>query len=123
MKLAYIAGPYRAATPWDIEQNVRRAEEASLFVASHGLMPVCPHTQSRFFYGQGEEDFWLEGTMAMLQRCDLLVITGLWEDSLGTKDEILKAKELEMPTFYLSGFGDHIEATPAFYRFAKEEQY
>ena len=30
MKLVYIAGPFRAPTPWQVEQNVRRAESLAL---------------------------------------------------------------------------------------------
>jgi hypothetical protein len=69
VKLVYIAGPFTAATPWRVEQNVRRAEEAGLWVAEHGAMPVIPHANTRYFHGECTPEFWYEGTLELLRRC------------------------------------------------------
>lgn len=37
VKVVYIAGPFRAATPWLVEANVRRAEEVALAVWRLGI--------------------------------------------------------------------------------------
>src|SRR5574340_251291 len=86
--VVYVAGRFRGATPWDIEQNVRRAEEVALMVARAGAMPICPHANTRFFHGQLTDDFWLAGTLALLARCDAMVLVPGWEGSAGTKAEI-----------------------------------
>src|SRR4051812_24706808 len=43
MKLIYIAGPYRAATEWQVVQNIRRAEALALAVWQSGAACICPH--------------------------------------------------------------------------------
>jgi len=100
MKLIYIAGKYRDSNSWDIEQNIRRAETLSLEVAKLGLMPVCPHTQSRFFYGTLTEDFWMEGTLEILRRCDAVLVCGDPKKSKGTLGEIGEASLLDIPVFF-----------------------
>ena len=54
MKLVYIAGPFRAPTPWGIEENVRHAERHAFEIAKLGAMPVCPHANTRHFDGHGD---------------------------------------------------------------------
>jgi len=99
MQLVYIAGPFRAATAWEIEQNVRRAEELALEVARAGAMPVCPHTNTRFFHGQCTDEFWLAGTLELLRRCDAVVAAYGWERSSGSRAEIETAFKLGTPVF------------------------
>lgn len=79
---------------------MRRAEEAALEVAKQGYMPLCPHTNTRFFDGLLTPEFWLEGTQELLKRCDAVLVLEGWEQSEGTKEEIELAKELRMPIFY-----------------------
>ncbi len=67
MRLVYIVGPYRAATAWEVEQNIRRAEEVGLEIARMGAMPVVPHTLTRFYGGECPEDFWLLGTFMLMR--------------------------------------------------------
>jgi hypothetical protein len=81
MKLVYIAGPFTGPTAWDVEENVRRAERVALEVACMGAMPVCPHTNTRFFHGQLTEEFWNEGTMEILKRCDAVMLVPGWSAS------------------------------------------
>lgn len=47
VRAVYIAGPYKAATPEEIERNVRRACAVGFFAATvHGLSPTVPHAES-----------------------------------------------------------------------------
>jgi nucleoside 2-deoxyribosyltransferase len=101
MKVVYIAGPYTGSTAWDIEQNVRSAEQVALIVARSGAAPLCPHANARFFYGQCTEEFWYEATIEMLRRCDGVVLTAGWENSKGACAEAEEAKRLEIPLFDL----------------------
>jgi len=88
MKLVFIAGPFTGPTAWDIAQNVRRAEELGLEVARAGFMPVIPHANTALFHGQCTEEFWYEGTRALLCRCDMLIRLPGWESSKGAKCEV-----------------------------------
>lgn len=99
MKCIYIAGPYRAKTHWELEQNIRRAEEMSLEVAKLGLVPICPHTMCRFFAGQNTEEFWVKATLEMMRRCDAAIFCSGWQQSEGSKGEMAFAVAEGMPTF------------------------
>jgi hypothetical protein len=99
MKLVYIAGPFRASTAWEIEQNVRRAEELGFEVFKCGAMPVIPHANTRFFHGQGTDQFWLDGTLELARRCDALILVPGWERSTGTRLELRDMLNRGAPTF------------------------
>lgn len=86
--VVFIAGPFSGPTPWDVELNVRHAELAALDVARLGAMPLCPHTNTRFFDKQLTDDFWLRGTIELLSRCDALFAIGNWEKSEGARAEV-----------------------------------
>lgn len=100
IKVAYIAGPFRGPTAWDIEQNVRRAEALALEVFKLGIMPLCPHANTRYFHGQGTDDWWLAATQELLRRCDVAVMTPDWQLSEGARAEHTAARERNMPVFY-----------------------
>lgn len=94
MKVVYIAGPYSGPNTWAVEQNVRRAEEAGLFVAECGAMPIIPHTNTRFFHGLITEEFWYAGTLELLKRSDGVLFIDGWKDSKGAVAEYKEACQL-----------------------------
>jgi len=99
--LVYVAGAYRGKAPWYTERNIRRAEELGLQAAEQlGVMPMIPHTMTRFFDGTVSHEFWLKGTLRMMTVCDALLITPGWEHSSGTKAEIAEATRRKMPVAY-----------------------
>jgi hypothetical protein len=100
MKLIYVAGPFRGANAWEIERNVRRAEETGYDVFKCGAMPVIPHANTRFFHGQGPDQFWLDGTLELARRCDGLILTPDWERSSGSREERRVVLERGAPVFY-----------------------
>lgn len=99
MRVIYIAGPFRAPTPWQVEQNVRRAEEAALEVWKLGAAVLCPHTNTRYFSGEAADSLWLDGTMELLRRCDAVMVLPGYDRSAGTKAEVVEAERLHMPVF------------------------
>ena len=98
--VVYVAGRFRGPTAWDIEKNVRAAEEVALMVAQAGAMPLCPHANTRFFHGQLTDEFWLEGTLALLACCDAMVLVPGWECSAGVEAEIKFAEKHGIPVLY-----------------------
>jgi hypothetical protein len=96
----FVAGPYRGETPWDVELNVRRAEEASLKIWQMGMVPSCPHTICRFFDKIVPDPVALPGTKELLRRTDAVLVVGDWTKSTGTQAEIAHAQSLNIPVFY-----------------------
>lgn len=99
MKVIYIAGPFRGPSSWDIEQNIRRAEELALEVWKRGAACLCPHTNTRFFQGAAADDVWLKGDLEMLSRCDAVLTTADWKKSQGAWAEVEFAIARNIPVF------------------------
>ena len=102
-RVIYVAGPFRGKTPWDVEKNIRRAEELALRVANAGAMPLCPHTMTRYFDRQCTDAFWLEGTLELLRRCDAVIFTDAWAKSAGAIGENQEAMR-KIPIFHEARF-------------------
>lgn len=99
MKVIYIAGPFRGASAWDIECNIRRAEALALEVWRLGHAALCPHTNTRFFQNAAPDEVWLKGDLALLERCDAVVLTADWKRSSGALAEVQFANDKNIPVF------------------------
>lgn len=100
MFLVYIAGPYRGKTMQEVELNIASAKQIAKIVARKGYMPVTPHLNTQGFEHIAPDlpdEFWLEGTLEILRRCDYVVLAPGWELSSGTRKEIEVAKSLSIP--------------------------
>lgn len=95
----YVAGPFRAENSWEIENNVRRAENLALEVWRGGMAAICPHTNTRFYQGAAPDNVWLEGDLLIIKRCDAVLLVPGWEGSSGTLAEIELAREHGIPVF------------------------
>lgn len=112
MKVMYIAGPLRADTAWEIEQNIRIAEELAYKVAHLGHMYFCPHTNARFGHGLLPVQFWLKGDLEVLRRCDAVVLCKNWRLSEGTLGEIDEANRLSIPVY--ASIESLVQESPSF---------
>lgn len=113
MKLIYIAGPYRPYTCADgmwvgTPMNIRNAEVTAVNLVNalgrYGLFPLVPHLNTRDFENQVEQNndqYFLDGTMAMLERCDAVLLTmpNADEVSSGTKAEVHRAHQLGIQVY------------------------
>lgn len=100
MPVVYIAGKFRGANAWQIENNVRRAEEMALDVCKLGVSPLCPHANTRFFHGALPDQFFLDSTLALLAKCDACIMLPDWDASAGARIERAWAMEHGIPVFY-----------------------
>lgn len=100
MKLVYIAGRFRGSNPWEVEKNIRVAEEVGFEVAKLGAMPVIPHSMTRFFDKTLTDEFWLSGTMELLSQCDAVMAAPNHTQSTGARAEIAAAEKDGKPVFY-----------------------
>lgn len=113
MKLIYIAGPYRPYTGADgiwigTPMNIAHAESTAVNLVNElghlGLFPVVPHLNTRDFENQVEQNddqYFLDGTMALLERCDAVLLTMPNADvvSVGTKAEVHRAHQLGIQVY------------------------
>ncbi|HVZ89589.1 MAG TPA: DUF1937 family protein [Polyangia bacterium] len=99
MRVVYVAGRYRAENAWLVAENIRAAERVGYEVASLGLMPLIPHANTAHFDGTMSPEFWLEGTMELLRRCDAIVMVPGWEQSQGAVAERAEAFRLGKQVF------------------------
>lgn len=103
MKLAYVAGPYRSKTGagdhFGTWQNILAAEKVAYELWEMGFAVICPHKNSAWFDGVIPGKQFYEGDMEMLARCDLVVMVGGWENSVGATAERKEAVELGIPVF------------------------
>lgn len=100
MKVAYIAGPYSATTVSGIVDNIRAAEAVAIKYWNMGYAVICPHKNTALFDGRADDSVWLEGYKEILSRCDVVVAMTTWENSQGTRQEIVYATELGIPIIY-----------------------
>ncbi len=105
----YIAGPYRAITEWDLEKNIRAAEEAALYFWSLGYAVYCPHKNTSRFGGAAllQDEVWLKGHIEFLKLCDIMVVVGYYNFSKGTLREIEVAKANRIPILLYSDVKNH----------------
>lgn len=88
MKVAYIAGPYRADTPHGIVQNIRNAEVIAIDYWRRGYAVICPHKNTALFDGLCPDHVWLEGDIEILKRCDVIIMMRGWRSSSGARNEL-----------------------------------
>lgn len=99
MKLAYIAGPFRGKSHWDVACNVHNAACLALEVWRKGVAALCPHTNTAHFQDAAPDHVWLDGDLEMLRRCDVVVLNCDWRRSSGARAEVLEAIKLGIPVF------------------------
>lgn len=99
MILVYVAGRFTAMDRAGVQRNIAAAEAVGLDLARAGFMPVIPHSNTahpEFENVQGYE-FWIAGTLALMERCDALVTVPGWEASKGATGELKRMLELGRP--------------------------
>ena len=96
--LVYIAGPYSAPTPEEIQANVDRAIDAGNRLMDAGIRVRVPHL-SHYQHARQPRDYeaWMALDFAELADCEaLLRIPG---PSSGADREVAEAERLGLPVF------------------------
>ena len=100
MKVAYIAGPYRAKTEWQVALNIHAASLVAIKYWKLGYAVICPHRNTSFFGGAADDSVWLIGDEEFVRRSDVMVMLSTWESSSGARAELKLAKELGLEIIY-----------------------
>lgn len=110
-RLIYIAGPFRAGVhgsrdprvqdSWAVQNNVMAAMGLALEVWKLGAVALCPHANTMFFQNAAgmPDDVWLRGDLAILERCDAVLLTSEWIRSAGARAEAEFADLNGIPVF------------------------
>ena len=61
MKIAYIAGPYRAKTYSEIDLHILNAQQVAIQLWQIGYAVICPHKNTAHFEGLAPDNIWLKG--------------------------------------------------------------
>jgi hypothetical protein len=104
MKIAYIAGPYRAKTQPGIEKNIRKASHLAAKYWKLGYAVICPHKNASHLDGTVADEVFLAGCLEILRLLrpgqDVLVMMKTWKESEGATREHELGKELGIEVIY-----------------------
>jgi len=64
-----------------------------------GYAVVCPHTNTALMDGILPGSVWLEGDLEILSRCDLIVMSPRYQESMGARKELVFARQSNIPVF------------------------
>ena len=99
MKVIYVAGRFSAPDQWQRARNVRAAETVAFAVAEVGAMPLNPLANMCNFFATLTDEFWYDGTLELLRRCDAVILVPGWQGSKGVQREIDETFLRKMPLF------------------------
>ncbi len=95
MKVVYIAGAYRGdGKPDTIYENIQIVRKYAKKYWRLGYAVFCPHMNSAFMDGACSDETFLEGSIEILKRCDVIVMLPNWEQSAGSVDEFNLANDV-----------------------------
>ena len=104
MKIAYVAGAYRAETHYEVELNIRQAEAVAIELWKMNYATICPHKNTSHFDDLAPDRIWLDGDLEIISRLhggkDCLVMLPNWENSKGAKAEHEFARNRGLNIFY-----------------------
>ncbi|HOD08754.1 MAG TPA: DUF4406 domain-containing protein [Myxococcota bacterium] len=105
MILVYVAGAYASPEVITVLNNMGKGISAAAQLLQAGFAPFCPWLDGLFIIQQGgtntlTADDMKRYSMAWLERSDCVLVLSGWENSEGTKAEIARAQELEIPVYY-----------------------
>ena len=108
IKIAYIIGPYRADSVYDIHTNIFAAETLAAYCALAGVFPYCPHKNTAYLDGLTDDELWLEGNKELLRRgiADIGIVSARYKESSGSLEEIKLCTELNIPLIFEQEYDD-----------------
>ncbi len=101
MKLIYVAGRYRSKSKEGVRLNIQAASHVGAIASEKGWYPVIPHTNTagHEHITDNDDQFYLDGTLELMRRCDAVVMVPGWAQSSGAIGEHNEAHKLGIPTY------------------------
>jgi hypothetical protein len=102
-KIAYVAGPYRSDSINGVWENINRARATARALWAKGYAVICPHANSMLMDGDDiPAQQFLDGDIAIMLRCDLVVMVDDWSRSEGARGEFVAALLAGIPVYFAS---------------------
>ncbi len=103
--IVYLAGPYRSRLGFlGTMIHVIKARRAAKDLWGKGYIVICPHSNTAFFDRAAPATAFLDGYVKILRHCDALFLLPRWDNSAGTRIEIMTATEMGIPIYmYVPG--------------------
>jgi hypothetical protein len=102
MKKIYVAGPISDVKTSNVYRNLREGVKVSARLLKLGFIPFCPFLDMPFNYFEdlNDDEIYNYG-LAWIEDCDaLLCFDKGWQRSIGTRLEIMRAIDLQVPVFF-----------------------
>ena len=103
IKAVYVAGPFLGKTPWHTHLNTNKAELECAKIwegCAEDVFVLSPHQNTRNMTGVVDERAFVVGYLKAIDICDAALFLPGWENSKGTKGEILRAFEKAKAIFF-----------------------
>jgi len=107
-KIYYVASPYTHVDENIREKRFKDAQIASIHLIVHhriwAFSPIAYNHPMVIEDIPTDWDFWEDCDKSFLDHCDAVIVLTIpgWEESLGVIDELKYARELGIPSFYIS---------------------
>lgn len=106
-KCIYVAGAINAPSAGKYLNNLRKGIQLSKDVFLAGYAPFCPFIDFHYNLVMSDaevkmiktDDFY-EYSLAWLEKADAVLLVPGWGESVGTKKEIARAQELNIPIYH-----------------------
>jgi uncharacterized protein DUF4406 len=79
-------------------------------------MPLIPHANTALFHGLLTEQFWIDGTIELLKRCDGALFLPTWVKSAGARAEHAYAEAHGIEIFGAGHLVDDLDELPRWAR-------
>lgn len=102
VRVIYVAGPISPSNGRTMLDNINQARQLAVEVWRVGAYPFTPHLNSTDGVLRGMvsgSDIYL-ADLAMLERCDAVLLMEGWETSRGANYEVAWADYKDKPVFY-----------------------
>ncbi len=120
MKVIYVAGKYSGENEYEVKKNIAVAEEHAVAIwKTKKAAAICPHLNTSHWGQLLTHQEFIDGDLAIMERCDGVLFLPNWRQSKGAKLEHNHAVLKGLPRLYsMGGVHDFLnqESDYVFYR-------
>lgn len=84
---------------WYHYEHIREAEKLAVKLWQIGFAVICPGKNNENFDGSMADDLILQGDLAIVEKCDAVIMHPNWKTSVGARGEREFAKKKGIPVF------------------------